>query len=481
MFCTHCGTQVADTDKFCPNCGAPLIRPVTTLSPEPIPEEATPVGGVVPDAPVMTTPQSAIADSSPDKGSPTPAPKKKSHKALWIVLTCVALAVAVAVALIVWRPWSRNSKPDTPISEPEPMPTAVPVADLSPEEAVRAAFEKLNEADSMHVDFVEDASMTIGVPALGYSQDMNLSVVLDCDSDKANGMSRIEGSMSAMGYEQSVLTYAETVDGKVMAYTSTDDGKTWSLNGNDTLSDPTETIDLWTKHAKDFEKTGTEQVNGFDTTVCSGKLSGEYVKDAAGMTGGMFGTLDEAMLNDLDDLPITIWIDNESGRVVRMVLDMKNMMETLLEKALAESMGELPEGVEFSADVNKAEVVCDISQFNAIPPIVIPDEARGSGTAPEAEADGLVGTWTLCGGEDEQTQQYVDMILGLGMDMVFVFNEDGTGSMSMVFGEETDAKEFTYTLEGDKLVINGTGTPYRIEDGLLHLTADDANLIFKRK
>lgn len=480
MFCTHCGTQVADTDKFCPECGAPIERPAapeTTLSYSPEGEAAAPVGDDVPYAPPAAT-YTAPAAQPTD----TPAPKKRSHKARWIVLTCVVLTVALAAAAIfVWRPWSRYSVPDTPATDPTaPTATEEPPAALTPEETIRAAFGKLDEADSMHLDFAEDISMTVGMPSIGYSQSMDVSLVLGCDSDKVNGTSRIEGGMSAMGFEQSVLAYSETVDGKVLTYTSTDGGATWTrrdgADGTDgALSDPTASIDLWMKHAKDFTETGTEQVNGFDTTVYAGKLAGEYVKDAAGMTG--VAAPDEAMLNDLDDLPITFWIDNESGRVVRMEIDMKAMMATIMEKTLLDSVGELPAGVELSVDISKASISCDLKQFNEIPPIVIPDEARVAG--PEAES--IVGTWTLCGGEDEETQQYAELMVSLGMEMVFVFNEDGTGSVSTVFQGEEDKEEFTYTLGDGEIVINGKGAPYRIEDDLLHLTADDAKLIFKRK
>ena len=29
MFCTHCGTQMDDSAKFCTNCGAPTGAPAT--------------------------------------------------------------------------------------------------------------------------------------------------------------------------------------------------------------------------------------------------------------------------------------------------------------------------------------------------------------------------------------------------------------------------------------------------------------------
>lgn len=481
MFCTHCGTQVADTDKFCPECGAPIERPATT-------ESVT-----IPDAP----PAAAHTPQPAQTYAPTPAPKKKSHAALWIALTCVALAIALAaIVIFVWRPWGRCSAPDTPLTDvtPAPIPDEEPIADLTPEETIRTAFERMNEAESLHMDFDETISLTIAIPSVNMTQNMDMSVVLNIDSDKVNGSGRIEGSISAMGFEQSVLAFTETVGGKIRTYSSTDGGATWTQKDNsddtdNTLSNPTASVDLWMKHAKDFQKTGTEQINGFDTTVYAATLSGEYMKDAAGMLGNMLGNVDEAMLNDLGDFPIMFWIDNASGRIVRIVLDMRDMMETLLTKTLKENMGEQAESIELSVVADQAAVTCDMSRFNEIPPIVIPEEAKGLAPEPapepepepEPKGDSIVGTWELYGGEDEETQQYVDMMLGFGMNMVFVFNEDGTGSVSTSFQGEEDKNEFTYTLGNGEIVIEGEGAPYRIEDGLLYLTADSAKLVFKRK
>ena len=468
MFCTKCGAQVGENDKFCPECGAKIEW---QAAPEPAP----------------------IREPEPE-----PEPKKKSHKALWITLTCVALAIVAAVAICVfWHPWSRNVVPETPVTEttPAPVPTQEPTEPkpepLSPEEMIREAFLKLSETDSLHMDLSEEISITVGIPAISYSQGMDIAIILGCDSDKTNGTSRIEGSVSAMGFDQEVLAYAETIDGKVITYSSNDGGITWTTQDqsaaedNSILTDPTQAVDLWMNRAKDLEQTGSEQVNGVETTVFTGKLSGEYVKDVAGMTGDMLGGLDEAMLSGLDDLPVTFWIDKESGCVVRLALDMQDMMKTLMENAMRDSLGEMPEGMDLSVEVPKALVICDLSQFNAIAPIVIPDEARGLAPAPEPEPEpepeSIIGTWALYGGEDEETQQYVDLMIGMGMDMIFVFNEDGTGSMSMTFQGEEDKEEFTYTLENGEIVIDGSGAPYRIEDGLLYLTADEVKLIFKRK
>ena len=441
MFCTKCGTQVADTDKFCPECGAPIEWQM-------------------PSAPV---------------NAPQPAPKK-SHKALWITLTCVALAIALAaIVIFVWRPWSRCSKPDAPI------------ADLSPEETVRTAFEALNGVDSMHLDFSESIVMSVGIPLIDYTQNMNIAIVLGVDTNRDPKVTRTEGYMEMLDERQPVLMYAEETDGKTVSYRSTDDGKTWTqedveFDDNSILQNPAETIDLWMKHAKNFETTGVETLNGFETTVISGTLSGEYLREATGMTGELFGGLEEELLEGLDDLPITFWIDNASGCVVRMHIDMQDMMKSILEKVMEKSMGELSDSMEVSIEVSEATVDCVMTQFNAVPPIVIPDEAKSApAPVPEPEAESIVGAWTLYGGEDEETQQYVDLMLGMGMEMTFEFNEDGTGAVVTAFQGEEDREEFTYTLENGEIVIDGDGAPYRIEDDLLYLSADGTKLIFKRK
>lgn len=460
MFCTHCGAQVNDTDKFCPECGKPLGN----LQQNTEPERA--------ETPIL-------------QPAPAPEPKKKSHKALWIVLTCIALAaVAACVLLLVLRPWQRCGKtaPDTEPSAPD-----VKAGEPAPEEAVRASFEALNKVDSMHLDFTETVSMSVGIPSAGYSQSMDIAIVLGIDTNKDPNVSKTEGYMEMLGTRQTVLIYSEEADGVTRTYQSTDEGKTWKQedanpDNDSVLQNPKEAIDLWMKHAKDFRRVGTETLNGYETTVIAGTLSGEYVKEATGMTGGAFGALDEEVLKDLDDLPITFWIDNDSGCVVRMCIDMQDMMKTLLEKAMLNNVGELPDGMELSVEVDVATVDCVMTQFNAVPTIVIPEEARGAAAEPAAAAtDSIVGTWTLCDGEGEESQQTVQMMLGLGMAMDFTFNEDGTGSLSTTYGEETDSQDFTYTLENGNIVINGDGAPYRIEDDLLYLMLDEIGLVFKRK
>ncbi|MBQ8830763.1 MAG: hypothetical protein IJ017_04120 [Oscillospiraceae bacterium] len=87
----------------------------------------------------------------------------------------------------------------------------------------------------------------------------------------------------------------------------------------------------------------------------------------------------------------------------------------------------------------------------------------------------LVGTWT---------RQYT--VLGVVSEDKFVFNEDGTGTMTTVLGIDVD---MTYTAEDGKLVITvntlGLETEveytYDFEKGNLLLTADGETLVFEKQ
>lgn len=462
MLCSKCGAPLNDSDKFCTACGAKVERPtapMTDAAAETIPGD--------PETSPLAPDEEASAVSGVPTSEPEPAPKKKSHAALWIVLICAALLAAAAAALLIWRPWSWKNR----------------LRMMKPEEAVLSALSRSQSLDSVHTDLNETISASIGVPAAGFSQKMDIAIVIGADSHMDTGTGKTEGYLEYLGQKLDILSYAETIDGEGWTYATNNGGKTWKRekqtdSENPFLNNPAVTIELWSKHAKNLERTGTETVGEFDTTVFCGTLSGEFLKDTAVMAGGMFGNLDETLLKDAADLPIKLWIDNGSGRLVRMTLDMRDMMKKVLENAMAENLGSVSGSVELSIDVETALLDCTMSQFNAVPEIVIPEEARKKPAA--AEGDGIVGTWTLYGGEDDETQQYVELMLGLGMDMVFVFNEDGTGSLSMTFNGESESNDFTYTLEDGEIVIDGSGAPYRIEDGLLHITANDTALVFQK-
>ncbi len=88
MFCSKCGSNIADDGKFCPNCGNPTTQNQT------------------PNVPVYSGyvyPAAGQAPSQPGAyyAPPQPAPRKKSNAPLIIVLSVLAVAVIVGAVLLI--------------------------------------------------------------------------------------------------------------------------------------------------------------------------------------------------------------------------------------------------------------------------------------------------------------------------------------------------------------------------------------------
>lgn len=99
----------------------------------------------------------------------------------------------------------------------------------------------------------------------------------------------------------------------------------------------------------------------------------------------------------------------------------------------------------------------------------------------------IVGVVTACsGGTITGTWVHYDTVLGVVTEEKFVFNEDGTGSMTTILGIETD---MTYTAEDGKLIVTvsalGIETEheytYEFSKGNLLITANNETREFEKQ
>lgn len=101
MFCTHCGKELEESHRFCPNCGTAVEPP----SPPDTPEEVTPPTDMPSPSwgePVNTTPPPPSDGGStvPPPAAPVPPQSGSSHKSdLSLVLKIVAGIGALLFAL----------------------------------------------------------------------------------------------------------------------------------------------------------------------------------------------------------------------------------------------------------------------------------------------------------------------------------------------------------------------------------------------
>ena len=368
------------------------------------------------------------------------------------------------------------------VSEPTPAPdpTAAPVDAGA---ALKAAYEKMLLLKSEHMNMVCDVLIVMSIPAYSTEQNMDIGYDLSMDIQSDPDIVKMEGTLNSMGNSVNYLYYGVQDGDDMQTYVSYDNGATWTSESSDVsgLADQANSMNSWILEAESAEFVGTETDAGVEASMYTCEIPGSAFAESNDMLSSLGGGIDASLLEDIKPVPATIWIDNETGLILRISVDMAEYMRTILERGMQAQMAEAGVDIAIEFDVKHATLNIMMSQFDSIAPIVIPEEAKRIAAAPTASGDGLVGTWELSDGEGEEAQQSVQMLLAFGMTMEFTFNADGTGSMSTSYADETSTEEFTYTIEGNEIVIEGEGAPYRIEGDLLYLTIDEETLIFKRK
>ena len=274
-----------------------------------------------------------------------------------------------------------------------PAPTAEPTATPAPTEvpaqvAVVNALAKLNDVKSMHMDMNMLMDMSMGVPAMGMTLPIKMTLEYQVDATNDPKMSKVVGHMAmdmgALGKEeQDALAYVDMTGEKAVSYSSTDGGATWNSGGEGLESITSgDSLDMVKQNAKEFTKVGADTVNGKAVTVYTGKLDGKYVQEVMASTG-MDEMLDSMNMGDtstegvtLGDIQVTISVDDETGYPLYYAFDMTDLMKDVLAAAMQQAMGASGAGdIEINLDVSAVTVDCNLSEFDSVPAIEIPEAA----------------------------------------------------------------------------------------------------------
>ncbi|MBQ6273654.1 MAG: hypothetical protein IJK63_05465 [Oscillospiraceae bacterium] len=252
------------------------------------------------------------------------------------------------------------------------------------ETRMRQAQENMAKLESMHMEMSMDMSLEMSV--LGQTQPMDMRVYYTMDTQNEPARTKLVITISSMGQSQEQVMYT---DESGMIYMQLD-GRSWqrqSAQGSSQANEmqPDQMLQLFLNSAGSFRETGSETINGSKATVYSGVLGGDYVKQVLETTG-LGSTLGEALgtgdagnlFDNLGEIPMTVAIDDESGLVVRYTMDMAQVMENLM-KNLFNSMltSQGLNGVEIEIKISNCMATATLSQFNSVPEIVIPAEAKG--------------------------------------------------------------------------------------------------------
>lgn len=243
---------------------------------------------------------------------------------------------------------------------------------------VAKAAIKMSKLDSLHADI--EMQIGMGISLLG--QDVNADATVTGGADIQRDPERVYVNMNAevAGFEQNMLLYAVGRDGGADVYSSADSGESWTKDSieNDDSSksskaDGKSVFLLLSDSAASFKEYGKEKVNGSDAIRYNGKITSDELRQALELANAKQSLeesldveLDDDVFEDLGDVPVSIWIDVKSGMIVRIEMDMSDVMQGLVPVLVDKAMEKTDIGIGVNTKVYEVTVSITLSEFDAV-------------------------------------------------------------------------------------------------------------------
>ena len=270
------------------------------------------------------------------------------------------------------------------------LPTASARAEGTAAQELTDAFINLNAVNSLHLDLDFALDLTIDISMEGQSLmnlPMNIALKLGMEYQKEPyAMSgQMEMQMNSMGETENkkALMYGEKDGDAVISYSSDDDGATWKKKQAEKATFSLDDLSTIIGSAKEIQKINLETVDG-NVDVYTAIVDGQYLQkalEAVGSENPLSGMVGEDGTSSMADFEVVIYVDRTTDLPVRISVDLAAMMKDMMDSAMKDSMGMGDvEGVEVKIDLPVAAIVCELSQFNSIPTIEIPEAVKAAAT-----------------------------------------------------------------------------------------------------
>ena len=243
---------------------------------------------------------------------------------------------------------------------------------------VAKAAIKMSKLDSLHADI--EMQIGMGISLLG--QDVNADAAITGGADIQRDPERVYVNLNAevAGFEQNMLFYGVGRDDGFDVYSSADSGESWTKDSieNDDSSksskaDGKSVFLLLSDSAASFKEYGKEKVNGSDAIRYNGKITSDELRQALELANAKQALeesldveLDDDVFEDLGDVPVSIWIDVKSGMIVRIEMDMSDVMQGLVPVLVDKAMEKTDVGIGVNTKVYEVTVSITLSEFDAV-------------------------------------------------------------------------------------------------------------------
>lgn len=243
---------------------------------------------------------------------------------------------------------------------------------------VAKAAIKMSKLESLHADI--EMHIGMGISVLG--QDVNADAAITGGADIQRDPERVYVNLMAevAGFEQNLLFYGVGRDDGFDVYSSADSGESWTKDSieNDDSSksskaDGKSVFLLLSDSAASFKEYGKEKVNGSDAIRYNGKITSDELRQALELANAKQALeesldveLDDDVFEDLGDVPVSIWIDVKSGMIVRVEMDMSDVMQGLVPVLVDKAMEKTDIGIGVNTKVYEVTVSITLSEFDAV-------------------------------------------------------------------------------------------------------------------
>lgn len=243
---------------------------------------------------------------------------------------------------------------------------------------VAKAAIKMSKLESLHADV--EMQIGMGISVLG--QDVNADADVTGGVDIQRDPERVYVNMTAevAGSEQNLLLYAVGRDGGADVYSSADGGESWtkgSIENDDSSksskADGKSLFLLLSDSAASFKEYGKEKINGSDAIRYKGEITSDELKQALELANvkqsleeSLDVELDDDVFADLGSVPVSIWIDEKSGMIVRVEMDMSDVMQGLVPVLVDKSLEKADIGIGVNTKVYDVTVSITLSEFDAV-------------------------------------------------------------------------------------------------------------------
>ena len=243
---------------------------------------------------------------------------------------------------------------------------------------VAKAAIKMSKLESLHADV--EMQIGMGISVLG--QDVNADATVTGGADIQRDPERVYVNMNAevAGFEQNLLFYGVGRDDGFDVYSSVDSGDSWTKGSveNDDSSksskaDGKSLFLLLSDSAASFKEYGKEKVNGSDAIRYNGKITSDELRQALELANAKQALeesldveLDDDVFEDLGNVPVSIWIDVKSGMIVRVEMDMSDVMQGLVPVLADKAMEKADIGIGVNTKVYEVTVSITLSEFDAV-------------------------------------------------------------------------------------------------------------------